>query len=187
MDKRFSNPLSVIALFAGLAEAFAAYALIKLPGGTQEIFVYFVMGFPILLVLLFFATLNWNYNALYAPGDFADQRMYLESMKLKESIKKELAVAFPNTGDGAIASSINIDNFAEKLEGVVERATESTRKEQVLTRIAVSPATSGEISRELGLNTSYSYRLLSELNAEGKIVSSKHGRSTVWSLSPCGA
>ena len=51
---KVSNPLTIIAIFAGLAEALATIALIKLPIEMQEKFIYFVMAFPTLIVTLFF-------------------------------------------------------------------------------------------------------------------------------------
>ena len=38
---KVSNPLTIIAIFAGLAEALATIALIKLPIEMQEKFIYF--------------------------------------------------------------------------------------------------------------------------------------------------
>ena len=40
---KVSNPLTIIAIFAGLAETLATVALVQLPAEIQEVFVYFVM------------------------------------------------------------------------------------------------------------------------------------------------
>ena len=47
------NPLTVIAVFAGLAEVSATIALPQLEAVVQAKFVWFVMLFPTLLVVLF--------------------------------------------------------------------------------------------------------------------------------------
>jgi ABC-type amino acid transport system permease subunit len=48
------NPLTVIAIFAALAEVSGTVVLPFLSDRTQEIYVWFLMGFPILLVCIFF-------------------------------------------------------------------------------------------------------------------------------------
>lgn len=35
------------------------------------------MLFPVLLILLFFLTLNFNHKVLYSPGDFQDERHFV--------------------------------------------------------------------------------------------------------------
>ena len=56
--KKISNPLTMIAIFAGIAEMSAMYVLPQLPSNIQETFVYFVMIFPFTLVSFFFYTLT---------------------------------------------------------------------------------------------------------------------------------
>jgi len=71
------NPLTVIGIFAAVAEVSATIALPQLDPNAQATFMWFVMGFPFLLVLLFFATLNFNLKALYAPSDFRDEKNFM--------------------------------------------------------------------------------------------------------------
>lgn len=78
--KQVSNPLTVIAIFAGLAEIAMTIALTYISPDLQRIFIWFIMGFPTLLVLLFFATLNWNYRVLYAPSDFRNDEGWLATL-----------------------------------------------------------------------------------------------------------
>lgn len=72
-----SNPLTLIAIFAGLAETTAVSVLPFLEPNIQSIFVWFVMLFPALLVGLFFAVLWWKSQNLYAPADYRDDSSYL--------------------------------------------------------------------------------------------------------------
>jgi len=69
-NKYVKNPLSIIAIFASLSEAIATGVLPFLTIELQKIFIWFVMGFPVMLVLLFFFTLHKKYHALYAPSDY---------------------------------------------------------------------------------------------------------------------
>lgn len=71
------NPLTVIAVFAGVAETSGAACLPFLVPAVQETYVWFLILFPPLLVALFFATLNWNHRVLYAPSDYRDERNFM--------------------------------------------------------------------------------------------------------------
>lgn len=74
---KVSNPLTIVAIFAGLAEVAGTVALGLLDSNTQQIFIYFVMGFPVLLVSLFFLVLYHKHSVLYSPSDFANQEHFL--------------------------------------------------------------------------------------------------------------
>jgi len=93
------NPLTVIAIFAALAEAFSCLALPKLSPDVQRVFVWFVITFPAVLVLLFFATLNWNHKVLYAPSDFKSDDTFLRTFErhaaeIKHDLLKQAAEVF---------------------------------------------------------------------------------------------
>ena len=72
------NPLSVIAIFAGLAEVSATVALPQLPAPVQTVFVWFVMLFPVLLVVLFFLVLWVKPQVFYAPSDYRDESNFMK-------------------------------------------------------------------------------------------------------------
>jgi hypothetical protein len=67
------NPLTIIAIFAGIAEVSGTIVLPFLADSNQSIFIWFLMLFPSALVILFFWTLNCNHKVLYAPSDYANQ------------------------------------------------------------------------------------------------------------------
>jgi len=64
------NPLSIIAIFSTITEGLCIYVLPKLTPANQDVFIWFVIGFPVLLILLFFYTLINHHLKLYAPADF---------------------------------------------------------------------------------------------------------------------
>jgi hypothetical protein len=76
------NPLTIIAIFACLAEIAGTVAMATVSKELQSTFVWFVMGFPTLLVVLFFATWNFNSKVLYAPSDFQSDEKFLEMQRL---------------------------------------------------------------------------------------------------------
>ena len=78
--KQVSNPLTLIAIFASLAEIAATSVLPIVEGEVQGVFVWYVMLFPVLLVVLFFITLNWNHGVLYAASDFSDESNFLRTL-----------------------------------------------------------------------------------------------------------
>lgn len=71
------NPLTIIAIFAALAELAGSVVLALVPPQVQTVFVWFVMLFPSALVLMFFITLWVRNHVLYAPKDFANEDNYM--------------------------------------------------------------------------------------------------------------
>ena len=147
--KRINNPLTIIAIFAGLAEIACSVALVALDKEIQIIFVWFVMGFPTVLVILFFWVLWWKPTSLYAPSDYSNEDNFLDAIgvtiKLKETIdslktglesleaqveSQERAVAIDNELDKKIdsfkekldTSWAEVDKFQKDLEGVKTRS-----------------------------------------------------------------
>lgn len=77
---RISNPLTIIAIFAALAEIAGTVSLGIVDASLQSVFVWFVMLFPVLLVTGFFLTLNFNPKVLYAPADFRDDQSFIATV-----------------------------------------------------------------------------------------------------------
>jgi len=72
------NPLTIIAIFAAIVEASALASLPFLKEDSQDLYTWFLVGFPPFLTLLFFVTLNFNYKVLYSPSDFNNQRDFMQ-------------------------------------------------------------------------------------------------------------
>lgn len=81
------NPLTVIAMFAGLAEISGTVVLPLLTKNVQETFIWFLMTFPGLLVLLFFVTLWKKPNSLYSPSDYQNDSSFLESIRFGTALE----------------------------------------------------------------------------------------------------
>ncbi|MBV6825150.1 hypothetical protein [Pseudomonas sp. PD9R] len=84
IKKRITNPMTVIAIFATLSETSAAVSLPFLDNKEREIYIWFLISFPFYLLLLFFATLNFNYRSLYAPSDFEKGKHFLKILDSTE-------------------------------------------------------------------------------------------------------
>ncbi|MCY1403120.1 hypothetical protein D3C76_418670 [compost metagenome] len=72
------NPLTIIAIFAGIIEASALASLPFLDDDSQSIYTWFLVGFPPFLTILFFLTLNFNSKSLYSPSDFSNEQDFLK-------------------------------------------------------------------------------------------------------------
>lgn len=83
------NPLTVIAMFAAIAEVSGAGVLPFITSQNQAVYVWFLMMFPVLLVILFFITLNFNHKALYAPSDWKDESNFFRKFTRATAEEKD--------------------------------------------------------------------------------------------------
>lgn len=113
------NPLTIIALFAGIAEIAGTVALAAVDRGLQPVFIWFVMGFPALLVLLFFATLNFNPKVLYAPSDFRTDDNFLRLIRGGQAV----ADSYRSLTEQLAATEESVDKAVRE----IGRAGESER------------------------------------------------------------
>jgi hypothetical protein len=93
--KKIVNPITVIAIFATLSETSAVVTLPFLDDEERGVYVWFLITFPFYLLLLFFATLNFNYRALYAPSDYEKGEHFIEALGDMEHREEEAADVRP--------------------------------------------------------------------------------------------
>ncbi len=140
--KKVSNPLTIIAIFAGLAEVSGTIVLPFLKEGSQDLYVWFLMIFPTILIFLFFLTLNFNHKVLYAPSDFQDEDNFLKLFgkptagdrleKLSSEIEAESEVVEDSIGS-------DISNMDLAYRNIIRRSTASTHylaEELVITKLS---------------------------------------------------
>lgn len=87
------NPLTIIAIFAGIAEVSGTLVLPFIADENQLLFIYFLIIFPSVLIVVFFLTLNFNNKALYAPSDFKNEENYIKIFKYDESKQAKVEVS----------------------------------------------------------------------------------------------
>lgn len=87
------NPLTIIAIFAGIVEISSTTVLPFISESSQSVYIWFLMVFPSVLVLAFFVTLNFNSKVLYAPSDFQNDDGYHKAHRV--------SLAVGNTVSGA--------------------------------------------------------------------------------------
>lgn len=172
--KKISNPLTIIAIFAGLAEISGTAVLPLLKDQSQLLYVWFLMGFPTLLIVLFFLTLNFNHKVLYAPSDFRDEGNFLKLFakptpeerlsKLGDEIEDEAEVPLPPpAGNGGEQHDL-------KYREVIRRSATSTHyfaQELVVTKLAKE---FDEVDKEVMLRSGKSQFLFDAIAKKGKRV-----------------
>ena len=101
------NPLTIIAIFAGIAEITGTVVLPLISETNQATYIWFLIIFPTSLIGLFFLTLNFNHKVLYAPSDFKHEDNFFKSFSKASpqqqelKIKDELKEAVGNVGIAA--------------------------------------------------------------------------------------
>lgn len=137
--KKISNPLTIIAIFAGLAEVAGTVALGLVSEKIQLIFIWFVMGFPILLVVCFFITLNFNPKVLYAPSDFSNEDNFLQTLtgsyKIGEEIKE--ISEFVNASKSEISKVVG-DMMPQQSENITDQSTHGSSADKDATIIKIA-------------------------------------------------
>lgn len=94
------NPLTIIAMFAGIAEISGTIILPFISDANQSRYVWFLICFPALLVLIFFITLWFKPKVLYAPSDYTDEKNFVRMMEpasfseVEAKIQREAAELF---------------------------------------------------------------------------------------------
>ncbi|MCF2826357.1 MULTISPECIES: hypothetical protein [unclassified Pseudoalteromonas] len=129
------NPLSVIAIFAGVAEISGTGVLPFIDPENQELYIWFLMLFPFTLVLLFFATLNWNHRALYAPSDYKSDESFLESANGGKSQREGIA-SMEKVIEAKVYEVLNASDgapSAESKKSIAEKITESIKTSAFIT------------------------------------------------------
>ena len=82
------NPLTIIAIFAAIAEISGTVVLPFIGEGHQGTYIWFLIIFPIVLIVAFFLTLNFNHKVLYAPSDYKDESNFVKSLPIATFIEK---------------------------------------------------------------------------------------------------
>jgi hypothetical protein len=81
------NPLGIIALFISLVYGFACIVLSTASSNLNAIervpLVWFLILFPIIILLSFLFLVTKHHRKLYGPSDFKDEKIFLETIDIK--------------------------------------------------------------------------------------------------------
>lgn len=160
------NPLTIIAIFAGIAEVSGTVVLPFIEKDNQSIFVWFLVFFPIILVILFFVTLNFNNKVLYAPSDFKDENNYIQVNKYDFKTQKIVEVTIPKD----TANNDQFDDLNKKikfLSSQISRVAESLQT--TTTTTTTEPST--RIEEDMYVDSiNYTFNVTRFLNVEEFIL-----------------
>ncbi|HGF3751091.1 TPA: helix-turn-helix domain-containing protein [Vibrio parahaemolyticus] len=178
---KVSNPLTIIAIFAGVAETLAAVALVQLPLEIQSVFVYFVMAFPMAIVLLFFFVLYFKNIVLYAPSDFDDQKHYLQANNLREKVDHQMDEIFASLNRRGLKLTDEELNKAKlELSKTITKETLPPRMIEILDVIGKGKYSSvREIANALCLSLASTSNYLKKLESNGMIAKDENN---AWKL-----
>ncbi|PYF84560.1 hypothetical protein DFP75_101598 [Marinomonas alcarazii] len=180
---KVSNPLTIIAIFSGTAEAFATAALIALPLEIQSLFIYFVMLFPLIIVVTFFLILILKPHVLYAPSDFDNQQHFLDLNNLRKSVEeiseKSIKEASENNQplDPRKMSKTIADSTIDKLEDTIK-----DRIYQYLKEHSNEAFTSAGLAHVFSISRINMLTYLQKLESQNLVNKGKDGDSAVWQV-----
>ncbi|MDT8979999.1 hypothetical protein RQP50_27595 [Paenibacillus sp. chi10] len=167
---KVQNPLTIIAIFAGIAEIAGTTVLIGLPIEIQRTFVWFVMLFPFVLIVLFFLVLLFKHGVLYAPSDFTDESNFIGILKNRSNkINNELTEA---TSEIVEAKKL-IDALEEAKKQLEESTAENIYSTQIkeLSKKLNSIQNQVENAMQTNKNTQLTNNIKLHKKNNGKIVS----------------
>lgn len=142
------NPLTIIAIFAAIAEISGTVVLPFIAPANQATYVWFLIVFPILLIVLFFLTLNFNHKVLYAPSDYQNEDNFLRSLPRATFAEKALKI------EAEIAEELSVPENSAQLEKPVAPT------EVIPPTAHATPTSSQSLVRR---NTQASYMLAEDL------------------------
>lgn len=163
--KKISNPLTIIGLFAGIAEIAGTVVLSLVSEDLQGIFIWYVMFFPVLLVVAFFYILKTSPSALYAPSDFTDENHYMK-LNMEEFGNKLEDVAEQHPETAAELESIQTTIFERMTKDDIGMRR---RYKKVLDIISGKEkgVTALELSKEMNIVTQYARKILVRMTIDG--------------------
>lgn len=111
------NPLTIIAIFAGISEISATAVLPFISESIQKIFIWFIILFPFFLLVLFFITLWTKHHVLYAPSDFSSDENFLKVIpSTGQEIKEKLIEETNDLKEISQKSVSTTDEVAESIK-----------------------------------------------------------------------
>ena len=117
------NPLGIIALFIVMIYGFAALVV----GATGDSItsdqrwplIWFLVLFPVIVLLVFAWLVSKHHQKLYAPSDFQDERMFIGLLSNEDRIEK-------------------LDNEIEAIEPEITKGSPDTFKHEIKSNVALS-------------------------------------------------
>lgn len=120
------NPLGILGMFITLCYLIAgivfSIGLDKLQGDSERLpFVYFIIGFPLIILGAFLFLVICHHEKLYSPQDFSDEANFVELTGIESTEKlREAAVEIISNGNSAHQETKNVTEKVHALMPIVE-------------------------------------------------------------------
>jgi len=160
------NPLTVISIFAGIAEISGTAILPFIESANQSTYIWFLMLFPPFLVGVFFATLNWNHKVLYAPSDYQNEDNFTgflqqstrseQNIKLSSEVKE--FVSDPPSTEAATTPPEQTTSQSQEAETLASEPSVDTQLKGNETRRAPREANPSKPA-EVAISNYYKYKM----------------------------
>lgn len=149
------NPLGIIALFIALIYGFATLLLgaaaDKLQGDQKLPLVWFVVLFPVLVLIAFYRLVTRHHGKLYAPADYKNDESFLKTLpeeQQTERLEEEIASVEPEAIRRPPRTGSSISDSAPNPHQASEPSLDAIRSQYVLAeRLAIQ-----KLEKELGVS-----------------------------------
>ena len=120
------NPLGILGMFITLCYLIAgivfSIGLGQLQGDSERLpFIYFIIGFPLVILIAFLFLVICHHEKLYSPQDFSDEANFvkLTGKESTEKLRKE-AVEIISHGNNVLRETKNVTEKVHALMPIVE-------------------------------------------------------------------
>jgi hypothetical protein len=110
------TPISMIAIFAAVAEVAIIVGLTRTTGSIQDRMSWFAILYPSLLTLAFFLILYFRPAVLYSPGDYQTDANFLTSISAANAQNSEVEAKLGQLGGSLVGLRNYLEIIVKKLE-----------------------------------------------------------------------
>lgn len=118
------SPLGIIALFILLVYAIAGIVCATWKPPVPDLLLWFIVGFPVLVFVVFTWLVVEHHLKLYGPGDFNDQNHFLAMQKLGE-VQKAAELLQPELSAVGLPDQVNPAKLAAEAIALLKRGMPS--------------------------------------------------------------
>lgn len=167
------NPLTVISIFAGVAEISGTLVLPFIESNNQMVYIWFLMLFPFSLIGLFFLTLNRNHKVLYAPSDYQNEENFVMHFKSQTIDEKRIRYIkeLQESHCEEVIADVKVSNHEETSNRSVETNQENNNELESNAPKNKEKASDHSISKNLVIS-----RLIAAQNLAIQKISSEIGK-----------
>lgn len=119
------NPLGIIGLFIVLVYGIAGMVLITSSelGDSKDYLVWFLIGFPILILWTFYNLVTKHYSKLYAPSDYQDESNFMKAIDIDTGSIETNEPKIISKDVNEVQESLNTLNLIEELQNQMKELT----------------------------------------------------------------